>query len=74
MHTVHSFTDRRTGALTVIRRTTPRRGVLIVTDHDGHELGRRDVTISYDAIFGPDVADVPDWERVACEIIDGVTS
>jgi hypothetical protein len=33
-------------------------------------LDRRPVTLSFDALFGPDVADVAEWQAIAMEIVD----
>lgn len=37
-------------------------------------LHRESVGLSYGAIFGPDVADVADWRRIAAEFVDGQKS
>jgi hypothetical protein len=37
-------------------------------------LHREAVGLSYGAIFGPDVADVADWRRIAVEFVDGQKS
>jgi hypothetical protein len=35
---------------------------------------RESVGLSYGAIFGPDVADVADWRRIAVKFVDGLKS
>jgi hypothetical protein len=37
-------------------------------------LHREAVGLSYGAIFGPDVADVADWRRIAVAFVDGQKS
>lgn len=44
-------------------------GDLVVSD-GAEELHREEVTLSYGAIFGPDVADVAAWCDKACWVID----
>lgn len=36
----------------------------------GRELLREDTTLAYRAIFGPDVADIANWQTRACKFID----
>jgi hypothetical protein len=43
-----------------------------LTISEGNQvLHREAVGLSYGAIFGPDVADVADWRRIAVEFVDG---
>ena len=43
-----------------------------LTISEGNQvLHRKSVGLSYGAIFGPDVADVADWRRIAVEFVDG---
>ena len=43
-----------------------------LTISEGNQvLHRESVGLSYGAIFGPDVADVADWRRIAFEFVDG---
>ena len=43
-----------------------------LTISEGNQvLHRESVGLSYGAIFGPDVADVADWRRIAVEFVDG---
>lgn len=51
-------------------RTAPYRGTLLVTDADGNEIGRTKVTLSFDALFGPDVADVEMFQDEGVKIVD----
>jgi len=43
---------------------------IVYTQH----IHRESVRLSYGAIFGPDVADVSDWRRIAVEFVDGQKS
>ncbi len=43
-----------------------------LTISEGNQvLHREAVGLSYGAIFGPDVADVADWRRIAVAFVDG---
>jgi len=43
-----------------------------LTISEGNQvLHRESVGLSYGAIFGPDVADVADWRRIAVAFVDG---
>lgn len=53
-----------------VNRTKPYTGVLTITE-DGKELFSKDVSIAYDAQFGPDVSDVMEWQDICVEFIDG---
>ena len=46
----------------------------LTISEDGQVLHREAVGLSYGAIFGPDVADVADWRRMAVEFVDGQKS
>lgn len=35
-------------------------------------LDRQDEGLSYDALLGPDVADVADWQERAIQVVDGL--
>jgi hypothetical protein len=37
-------------------------------------LHREVVSLSYGALFGPDVADVSEWQRIAVDFVDGKMS
>ena len=52
-----------------VLRTKPYHGALTLLCADRCVL-RRDVTISYDAPFGPDGEDVYDWKRLCVEAAD----
>jgi hypothetical protein len=44
----------------------------VLTISEGTEvLHRESVGLSYGAMFGPDLADVADWRRIAVEFVDG---
>lgn len=53
----------------------PGRGTLYVTRVEtGGVILEQQVTLSYGAMFGPDVADVQEWEARCIEAIDGATA
>lgn len=45
----------------------------LVIEESGNVLHREHVTLSYGAIFGPDVADVEDWENRAIRFVDSLS-
>ena len=53
-----------------VTRTDDYHGVLTILEGE-LVLHRKSVGLSYGAIFGPDVADVADWRRIAVEFVDG---
>lgn len=53
----------------VVTRTEPGKGILKVS-LNGVVLGEKEVVISYDAKFGPDVFDVNDWSEYCIEVVD----
>lgn len=54
-----------------VERAGSYRGVLIVVrTRDNATLLHRDVALSYDATFGPDVGDIADWREWAIEAIE----
>ena len=55
-----------------VQRTGARTGNLLIFDHgDGDkELACFPVGLSYGAIFGPDVADVAEWQEKVIDFID----
>jgi hypothetical protein len=54
-----------------VRRTGDRQGVLTVKRIDDDQVIYSDtVNLAYDAIFGPDVADVAEWQSLTIEAID----
>jgi hypothetical protein len=55
--------------VTVIR-LGPYGGVLILREADGPILLQREVGLSYDALFGPDVSDVQLWQDIATRFVD----
>jgi hypothetical protein len=50
-------------------RIEPYRGELTVAEGD-NVLHREDVLLSFDALFGPDVADVASWQEAAMTFVD----
>ncbi len=53
-----------------VTRTSDYHGELTISESN-QVLHREDVGLSYGAIFGADVADVADWQRIAVEFVDG---
>jgi hypothetical protein len=68
MSEVYSTTIDKKFSLRVTR-VKPYEGKLVLS-LDGKSLLEKDVTISYDAMVGPDVGDVDDWVRIATDFID----
>jgi hypothetical protein len=56
-----------------VTRTDGYHGELTISEGD-LVLHRESVGLSYGAIFGPDMADVGEWQRVAVEFVDGQKS
>lgn len=58
-----------------VQRTEPYQGVLCVWDGKNNDklMLEQVVGISYNAQFGPDVADLSMWQDTACKLIDGAT-
>jgi len=52
-----------------VERVEPYKGELVIKEGD-KELTHKFVTIAHDAKFGPDIADVAEWERSAIDFID----
>ncbi len=52
-----------------VERTEPYKGELVIKEGD-KELIRKFVSIVYDAKFGPDAADVYEWQNICIEFID----
>ena len=52
-----------------VERVEPYKGELVIKDGN-KELTHKFVTISYDAKFGPDIADTAEWERLCIDFID----
>jgi hypothetical protein len=62
--------DRGTWSCQVVG-TGEYRGVLTVTRvRDGKEILQQEVGLSYGAVFGPDVADVAEWQDLSITAID----
>lgn len=54
--------------------TAPYRGRLTVTDtSDSSVLMEKEVNLSYDAKFGPDVLDVESWQQMCVNAVDNRT-
>jgi hypothetical protein len=43
---------------------------ILMCERDGTRVLRREVTLAYQALFGPDVGDVAEWEAACIEAID----
>ena len=52
-----------------VERTEPYKGELVIKEGN-KELTRKPVTMVYDAKFGPDAADVYEWENICIDFID----
>jgi hypothetical protein len=52
-----------------VEQTSGYNGFLVILEGD-KELIREEVSISYGAKFGPDVADVAEWEQRCMDFID----
>lgn len=58
-----------------VQRTAPYNGTLTVQDtRNGSFILEENVTISYDAKFGPDIDDVGFWQQKCVDAVDGRTS
>ncbi len=55
-----------------VERTGERQGELIVEDTRGERLVllTQTVSLSYGAVFGPDIADVQEWEALCEKVVD----
>lgn len=55
-----------------VDRTAPYQGTLKVFSPDNSEtpVYQREVTIAYNAPFGPDAGDVSEWGTIACDAVD----
>jgi len=56
--------------IVTVTRTRPYQGELVIVDGD-QILLRQTVGLMFNAIFGPDIADVQSWQQIAIDIIDG---
>lgn len=52
-------------------RTSESTGILKI-EQDGNILFEKAVTLSYGALFGPDIADVHEWEQICIDFVDGL--
>lgn len=51
-----------------------REGILVITDNSNEQIVHSEiVSLSYGAVFGPDVEDVMFWQERAIEVIDDPT-
>lgn len=51
-------------------RKAPYKGTLTI-ERDNSVLFNREVSLMYDAIFGPDVSDLAEWEDLCVNFVDG---
>lgn len=63
-----------------VTRTSPYRGQLVIFDTylssgapGSTVMLSKPVGLMYDALFGPDVDDVMNWQQTAIEFVDGLT-
>ena len=58
-----------------VRRVDERAAILRIFDHtrSDHLIHEESVGLSYGAIFGPDVADVAEWQERAMRVVDSAT-
>lgn len=52
-----------------VRRVSASEGTLVLL-RDGQVLRQQQVSLAYGAMFGPDVADVMEWNRIATQWSD----
>ena len=52
-----------------VERVAPYEGELVISEN-GKMLTIKQVTISHDAMFGPDINDIRDWEIFCIDFID----
>ena len=52
-----------------VERVAPYEGELVICEN-GNMLTIKQVQISYDAKFGPDITDIADWEAFCIDYID----
>ena len=56
-----------------VQRTTPYNGLYIIYDLDDNKvIYTENVSVSYDAKFGPDINDVNVWQEKACGVVDSL--
>ncbi|MFZ1075687.1 MAG: hypothetical protein WAN50_04930 [Minisyncoccia bacterium] len=60
--------------LVEVRRLSDYQGLFVVFDHKDNDrvIDREEVGLSYEAAYGPDVADVDFWREKAAEVVDGI--
>lgn len=54
-----------------VTRTAPYRAELTIAE-GANVLHRESVGLSFDALFGPDVADVASWQEIAVRFVDNL--
>lgn len=56
-----------------VTRTSERTGILKIINQDNNEqLLSQEVNLSYGAIFGPDIADIMNWENAVMRVVDNI--
>jgi hypothetical protein len=53
----------------VVTRTVPYQGELTISEND-QVIFRQPVGLMYDAMFGPDMADVSEWKHISVTFVD----
>lgn len=51
-------------------RNAPYQGILTI-EQDNTVLFNKEVSLMYDAVFGPDVSDLAEWEDLCIKFVDG---
>ena len=54
----------------VVRNETGAELIIYDSEIKDEVIYRQDVTLSYGALFGPDVSDVVDWQNIAMRMVD----
>lgn len=52
-----------------VTRTAPYQGELTISNGE-KTIFRQSVGLMYNAVFGPDIADILEWKKIAVEFVD----
>jgi hypothetical protein len=52
-------------------RTAPYIALAVITEGD-KELARKETRLAFDASFGPDIADLQEWQEWAISVVDAL--
>ena len=57
-----------------VHRIGEYKGILCIFDHDSKDalLYIEEVVLSYNALFGPDISDVGEWQKKVVEFVDNL--